>query len=98
MRSHVSYNIRSGAGATSTRESVDAMLRLLQPGQQFIFTASSNGDEHAFIAVALEESGMHSGRRRFLVVCLSCRMLLHEATTGPTCWPEEHVLNKSAGG
>ncbi len=29
------------------------------------------------------DHGIHTGRRRYLVVCLDCRALVHVATTGP---------------
>jgi len=40
-------------------------------------------DEHVFSFIATSSTGMHSGRRRYCVVCTTCERLLHEATTGP---------------
>ena len=36
-----------------------------------------------FRVAPTNEVGIHTGRRRFLVTCLTCAEVLHEATTGP---------------
>lgn len=41
--------------------------------------------------------GIHSGRRRYRVVCLTCRTLIHEATTGPGSRVDSHLSGRLKG-
>ena len=34
--------------------------------------------------------GMNSGRTRYLVECMTCKVVLHEATTGPLSHVRDH--------
>jgi len=46
----------------------------------------------AFIQVdPLDERGINSGRMRYRVDCLTCKRVLHEATTGPSSWIRGHL-------
>ena len=38
----------------------------------------------------VNQFGIHSNRRRYRVQCLECGEVLHESTTGPICWIEQH--------
>lgn len=38
---------------------------------------------HSIAMCATSLDGLHTGRRRYMVVCISCQELIHEATTGP---------------
>ena len=40
-------------------------------------------DDHLFIITATKEVGCDTGRRRYRVVCRSCRVIVHPQTTGP---------------
>lgn len=35
--------------------------------------------------------GMHTGRGKFTVICLSCGEIVHPNTTGPSSWIRGHV-------
>lgn len=37
------------------------------------------------------EVGFHTGRRRYKVECVTCEVMLHEATTGPSERIEQHM-------
>lgn len=37
------------------------------------------------------DTGIHTGRTRFLVVCLDCQETLHHATTGPSSRITHHL-------
>lgn len=39
--------------------------------------------EHLFIVKATQLVGRDTGRRRYRVVCRTCRVIVHPATTGP---------------
>lgn len=56
----------------------DAMPEL-GPGN----TAEVVRDGHVMHITATRGTGFHSGRRRYMVECLTCRETIHEATTGP---------------
>jgi hypothetical protein len=47
--------------------------------------------EHLFVITATDELGCDTGRRRYRVVCRSCRVVVHPATTGPRQNMETHV-------
>ena len=38
---------------------------------------------HAIVILPVAETGIHSGRRRYMVACTECCQELHPATTGP---------------
>lgn len=46
---------------------------------------------HRFRVVPGKGEGIHTGRGRFLVACLTCGEVLHEATTGPTQHMDMHL-------
>ena len=39
--------------------------------------------EHLFVVTATEALGCDTGRRRYRVICRSCDVVVHPATTGP---------------
>lgn len=47
-------------------------------------------NNHTFVVIPVNETGIHSGRRRFCVVCSRCMVLCHEATTGPIHRMNQH--------
>lgn len=53
-------------------------------------------DGHLFTFIATNQGGLHSGRRRYCVVCSTCEKLAHEATTGPIENARRHVREESA--
>jgi hypothetical protein len=40
-------------------------------------------DEHLFVITAMKGLGCDTGRRRYRVICRSCDVVVHPATTGP---------------
>lgn len=44
------------------------------------------------------QTGIDSGRTRFLAVCLTCGERLHEATTGPRCVINSHLRHRHEPG
>lgn len=62
------------------RMQVEAKLEALNKGEQLRLSID---DGHDVLVMLTNEEGIHSGRPRFLVVCVTCEVLLHEATTGP---------------
>lgn len=46
---------------------------------------------HRFRVTPTSETGIHTGRTRYHVKCLTCEELIHEATTGPRPMCEQHV-------
>jgi hypothetical protein len=53
--------------------------------------------DHLFITTATNEVGCDTGRRRYRVVCRSCRVLVHPATTGPMQNMEFHEREVARG-
>jgi hypothetical protein len=53
-------------------------------------------DGHLFTFIATNQDGLHSGRRRYCVVCSTCEKLAHEATTGPVENARRHVRENNA--
>ena len=53
--------------------------------------------DHLFVFIATNQDGLHSGRRRYCVVCTTCEHLAHEATTGPVENARRH-LHEAEGG
>ena len=47
--------------------------------------------EHLFVITATKELGCATGRRRYRVVCRSCDVVVHPATTGPQQNMEFHL-------
>lgn len=41
-----------------------------------------------------DESGAHTGRRRYFVACVDCDCILHPETTGPASHVEGHLREK----
>jgi hypothetical protein len=48
--------------------------------------------EHRMILTPTDLHGVDSGRRRWRVVCETCKTLVHEATTGPEARVREHII------
>lgn len=46
---------------------------------------------HTFLVSPTGDCGFDTGRKRYLVKCLSCNKVLHENTTGPGCLIREHL-------
>lgn len=72
------------AGEIEDDERLEHFLDALSFGMQLRVRVPDHG-RHQFIVMKTTETGIHSGRSRYLVVCTSCEKLLHEATTG--VWP-----------
>jgi hypothetical protein len=47
--------------------------------------------EHLFVITATKELGCDTGRRRYRVICRSCGLVVHPATTGPRQNMESHL-------
>jgi hypothetical protein len=47
--------------------------------------------EHLFVITATKELGRDTGRRRYRVVCRTCAIVVHPATTGPRQNMEAHL-------
>ncbi len=58
-------------------------LAELTPGHQLTIRGPAGDITHRFLIMVTDREGFHTGRRTFLVVCATCRLLIHEATTGP---------------
>lgn len=54
-------------------------------------------EDHLFKITATNEVGCDSGRRRYRVECQTCRVLVHEATTGPQHMMRYHVRDAEDG-
>jgi hypothetical protein len=54
-------------------------------------------DEHTFRVVATEHVGCDTGRRRYRVECLTCEVVVHEATTGPLHQARRHLRDIAEG-
>lgn len=59
----------------------------LKPGE----VAQLEVDGVTFAARTTDETGVHSGRRRYRVTCRACGALVHDSTTGPRSWAASHV-------
>jgi hypothetical protein len=64
----------------------DAMPEL-QPGN----TAERVVDGHVIHFTATRHDGINTGRRRYMVECLTCKETVHEGTTGPLQGAAAHV-------
>jgi len=47
--------------------------------------------EHLFVVTATKAPGCDTGRRRYRVICRSCAVVVHPATTGPRQNMESHL-------
>jgi hypothetical protein len=54
-------------------------------------------DEHTFRVVATEHVGCDTGRRRYRLECLTCEIVVHEATTGPLWMARSHLRDVGEG-
>lgn len=66
---------------------VESNIAALSKGQQLRVDVG----EHHNLVMLTNEEGIHSGRPRYLVVCVTCEVLLHEATTGPVERMDHHA-------
>ena len=46
---------------------------------------------HVLSLTPTGDRGSDSGRVRWRIECLTCRVILHENTTGPTTWIKQHL-------
>lgn len=70
------------------RRRIEDVLSKLQKGHQYKLSID---EDHEVLVMLTDSVGVHSQRSRFLVVCVTCEALLHEATTGPIEHMERHV-------
>lgn len=54
-------------------------------------------DGHEFKVTPTNAIGIHSGRRRHRVECVTCQAVVHEATTGPSQMIERHLREARTG-
>jgi len=57
------------------------------PAEPATFTVEG----HQFYVAATEEDGIHSGRRRFSVKCLTCSELVHPGSTSARAQVQFHL-------
>lgn len=69
------------------RAQIDRSLRKLVGGSQLRVVYEG----HRFLVMITNEEGFHTGRARYLVACITCEKLLHEATTGPIENIDRHI-------
>ena len=50
-------------------------------------------DGHRFLVQATGDSGCDTGRARYRVMCLTCRVLIHWNTTGPSSRCKSHLMH-----
>jgi hypothetical protein len=72
------------------RKLIDSNIAALSKGQQLRVDV----DDHHNLVMLTDQEGFHSRRPRYLVVCVTCETLLHEATTGPV----ERMVNHMQDG
>lgn len=75
-----------------TDEQLLAQLQDLPAGTILRFAR----DGHLFTFIPTTSLGIHTGRRRYCVVCSSCERLLHEETTGPIHLMNAHLKEPSS--
>lgn len=68
-----------------------AMTRDALPGLRVGDQVQEVIDGHLFVVTATREVGCDTGRRRYRVVCRTCRLVAHPATTGPRHMMDSHV-------
>lgn len=66
-------------------------LDALKPGELIWYAVKIKEATHGIVLIATREEGIHTSRRRYCVACTTCRVLMHEATTGPLERVEQHV-------
>ena len=71
-----------GGRGADTYDAVEKKLDSLAAGASLHLYGEGHPD-HVFVVFATAHDGVHSGRRRYLVGCSSCSVLVSEATTGP---------------
>lgn len=87
-----------GHGGAEPRAALECLLDTLALGYQLGFRAHTvPAGTHGFIAMATTYEGFHTGRRRYLVACVTCESLVHEQTTGPIEHVERHMREKGRG-
>lgn len=81
------------AGEIADDEQVEKLLSELGLGVQLQVTVPE-APRHRFVVMKTLQTGLHSGRPRYLVVCTACEKLLHDATTG--VWPniQRHIAGR----
>lgn len=52
-------------------------------------------DGHEFTITALDETGIHSGRTRYRVSCLTCRILVHSGSTSANAQIRFHIRSQT---
>lgn len=67
-----------------------AMTRDAYPSMCVGDQRSDARGDHLFVVTATDELGCDTGRRRYRVVCRSCRVVVHPATTGPRWNMDSH--------
>jgi hypothetical protein len=67
------------------------------PGMRVGDERSLTLDGHTFRVVATEHVGCDTGRRRYRVECLTCEIIVHEATTGPLYQARGHLRDVADG-
>lgn len=50
-----------------------------------------------YVVTPTKDKGIHTGRTRFKVECLTCPVLIHEATTGPSVRVRDHHRERHGG-
>ncbi len=83
----VSDQMREEVLKREVSRSVDAFQAAATPGD----AVTKVFDGHRFRIAVTEESGLHTGRRRYRVECEICEEVVHEATTGPGELIMEHL-------
>lgn len=54
--------------------------------------------DHVLAVTATREVGRDTGRRRYRVICRTCRVVVHPATTGPRQQMEAHLRDVAEDG
>ena len=67
------------------------------PGMHVGDERSLQLDGHTFRVVATRHVGCDTGRRRYRVECLTCAIVVHEATTGPFSMARGHLRDDREG-
>lgn len=77
----------------SARKAFEDLLASLGLGVQLNVRDPAH-PRHRFVVMRTTETGIHSGRPRYLVACTFCNRLVHEATTGPWENIERHLQGR----
>jgi hypothetical protein len=81
------------AGEVEDDDGLERFLDALDFGTQLRVRVPDHGRHH-FVVMKTTETGIHSGRSRYLVACTSCEKLLHEATTGVWANIDRHLRGR----